>query len=96
VDLRDHFFKYPFEMLTFSEKLWCGWLNPTSNHNRYRLWHYRGAFELYFRSVEIEVLERDEAAFERIQGRVRPEFARGNLQEDSVTLILVIAAHPRS
>ena len=45
VDLRDHFFKYPFEMLTYSEKTWRAWLNPTSNHNRYRLWQYRDVFE---------------------------------------------------
>ncbi len=37
VDLRDHFFKYPFEMLRFSERTWHTWLNPSSNHNRYRL-----------------------------------------------------------
>jgi len=30
VDLRDHFFKYPFEMLTFSETVWRLWLNPTA------------------------------------------------------------------
>ena len=96
VDLRDHFFRYPFEMLTFSEKLWRGWLNPTSNHNRFRLWHYRQIFETYFRSIEIEVLERDEAAFEKVHGRIRPEFVSGNLQDDSVTLILLTAARPRS
>ena len=96
VDLRDHFFRYPFEMLTFSEKLWRGWLNPTSNHNRLRLWHYRQIFETYFNSVEIEILERDVAAFEEIHGRIRPEFVSGNLQDDSVTFILVTAAHPRS
>ena len=96
VDLRDHFFKYPFEMLTFSEKLWRGWLNPTSNHNRFRIWHYRHVFEKYFRSVQIEVLERDEPAFERIRARVRPEFVSGNLQDDSVTLIFLTAADPRS
>src|SRR5689334_18836067 len=40
VDLRDHYFKYPFEMLTFSEKIWRGFLNPSSNLNRYRLPDY--------------------------------------------------------
>jgi len=29
VDLRDHFFKYPFEMLCYSDKVWQRWLNPT-------------------------------------------------------------------
>jgi hypothetical protein len=95
VDLRDHFFKYPFEMLSYSDRIWRGWLNPTSNHNRFRLWDYRRVFEKYFASVTIEVLERDEAAFEKARPRIRPEFVSGNVQDDSVTLILVVAGSPR-
>ncbi len=95
VDLRDHFFKYPFQMLTYSEKTWYGWLNPTSNHNRLRLWNYRAIFEKYFENVEIEVLARDVAAFQQVQARVKPEFVSGNLQDDSVTLTRVIASRPR-
>ena len=94
VDLRDHYFKYPFEMLTYSERVWRGWLNPTSNHNRYRLWDYRRVFEKYFGKVEIQVLQRDEKAFEKARPRLRPEFISGNLPDDSVTLIVVIAAEP--
>jgi len=94
VDLRDHFFKYPFEMLRFSERTWRGWLNPSSNHNRYRLWHYRKAFEAHFEQVEIEVLSREEDVFRKLMPYIRPEFVSGNLQEDSVTLIRVIASKP--
>ncbi len=96
VDLRDHFFKYPFEMLAYSESTWRGWLNPTSNHNRFRLWDYRRVFEKYFGKVEIQTLKRDEAAFEKARPRLRPEFVSGNLQDDSVTLVLIIAAEPRN
>lgn len=95
VDLRDHFFKYPFEMLHYSEATWRRWLNPTSNHNRYRLWDYQRVFQAHFDKVDIEILERDEAAFERAAARVRPEFKRGNLKDDSVTLIRVVAEKPR-
>ncbi len=95
VDLRDHFFNYPFEMLMYSERAWRGWLNPTSNHNRYRLWDYRRVLEKYFEKIEIQILERDEAAFEKARPRIRPEFVSGNLQNDSVTLLLVIASRPR-
>jgi len=95
VDLRDHFFKYPFEMLAYSESAWRGWLNPTSNHNRFRLWDYRRVFEKYFGKVEMQTLKRDEAAFEKARPRLRPEFVSGNLQDDSVTSVLVIAAEPR-
>ena len=95
VDLRDHFFKYPFEMLTYSESIWRGWLNPTSNHNRFRLWDYRNVFGKYFEDVQIEILERNEAAFERARPRIRPEFVSGKVQDDSVTLIRVVASRPR-
>jgi SAM-dependent methyltransferase len=96
VDLRDHFFKYQFEMLHYSEKVWFGFLNPTSHHNRFRLWDYRRVFEKYFGNVEIEVLERQEAEFEKVRSRIRPEFVSGNIQDDSVTLIRVLASGPRN
>lgn len=95
VDLRDHFFKYPFEMLAYSESTWRHWLNPSSNHNRFRLWDYRRVFEKYFAKVEIQILERDPAAFEKARPRLQPQFVSGNLTDDSVTLILVLASGPR-
>lgn len=95
VDLRDHFFKYPFEMLRFSERTWRTWLNPSSNHNRYRLWDYRRAFQACFEQVEIEVLSREEEAFRKLLPRIRPEFVSGNIAEDAVGLIQVVAYHPR-
>jgi len=95
VDLRDHYFKYPFEMLRFSEKTWRTWLNPSSNHNRFRLWDYRKAFESYFGSVEIEVLAREPEAFRRIRPHIRPEFLSSNEQENDVSLIRVIATDPQ-
>ena len=96
VDLRDHFFRYPFEMLHYSERTWRRWLNPSSNHNRYRLWDYRRVFEGNFKQTEIETLDRDVAAFEAARGRIRPEFISGNLQEDAATLIRVVAAKPQT
>ncbi len=95
VDLRDHYFRYPFEMLHYSERTWRTWLNPTSNHNRFRLWDYRRVFLHDFAKVEIEVLERDEAGFTRARPRIRPEFISGDIREDSVTLIRIIAQQPR-
>jgi hypothetical protein len=94
VDLRDHFFKYPFEMLRFSEGAWRRWLNPSSNHNRYRLWDYRRVFESCFEDVEIEILSREEAAFRKVLPHLRPEFVSGNLEEDAVGTIQVVAAKP--
>jgi hypothetical protein len=95
VDLRDHYFKYPFEMLCYSERAWRGWLNPSSNHNRYRLRDYRREFEANFEHVEIEILQRDEAEFVRQRARMRPEFITGDICQDAVTLIRVVASQPR-
>jgi len=91
VDMRDHFFKYPFEMLRFSEHIWKRWLNPSSNHNRYRLWDYRRVFEANFSQVKIDILAREEAAFSKLKPHIRPEFISGNLQDDAVSLIRVFA-----
>jgi SAM-dependent methyltransferase len=90
IDLRDHYFKYPFEMLKFSKKVWYGWLNPTSNHNRFRLWDYRRVFEKYFGKVAIQILERDESNFEKARPEILPEFISGKLEDDCVTLISVV------
>ncbi len=95
VDLRDHYFKYPFEMLTFSKQVWYGWLNPSSNHNRYRLWDYRRVFESSFSQVELKVLQRNEAEFQKVLPRIRPEFLSGNMADDSVELIRVVVSHPK-
>ena len=94
VDLRDHYFKYPFEMLRFSETTWRTWLNPSTNHNRYRLWNYRDAFKSCFAQVEIKILSREEEEFRKLLPRIRPEFVSGNLEEDAVGVILLIASKP--
>jgi hypothetical protein len=94
IDLRDHFFKYPFEMLCYSERIWRAWLNPSSNHNRYRLWDYRKVFEDCFSRVEVIVLKRDQAEFEKIFKRIQPEFISGDLSQDAVSLIEVVASQP--
>jgi hypothetical protein len=81
-------------MLRFSERTWRNWLNPSSNHNRYRVWDYRRVFESCFGHVEIEVLDREDEAFRQLMPHVRPEFISGDLDEDAVTLIRVIASKP--
>ncbi len=95
VDLRDHFFKYPFEMLTFSERVWRNFLNPTSNLNRFRLTSYREVFDAYFQKVDITVLERLENEFRAARPRIRPEFLIGDAAVDSVGLIHVLAEIPK-
>lgn len=96
VDLRDHYFKYPFEMLTFSERVWRGFLNPTSNLNRFRLTSYREVFDAYFRKVNIAVLQQLEDEFHTARKRIRPEFLTGDDSVDSVALIQVLVEEPKS
>jgi hypothetical protein len=96
IDLRDHFFRYPFEMLRYSPQTWRGWLNPTSNLNRYRLWEYRRAFENSYHQLEIKILERDEAQFLKARPFIRPQFQSGNLLEDSATIIRVAVSRPKA
>lgn len=90
VDLRDHYFKFPFEMLSYSTETWRKWLNPTSNLNRYRLRDYRRVFDKYFAKLAVDVFERDPENFARARNRIRPEFLTGNEQEDCVTQIRVL------
>lgn|SRR5574341_581877 len=94
VDLRDHFFKYPFEMLRFSESTWRNWLNPSSHHNRYRLWNYRDVFKACFGEVEIEILTHEEEAFRKLRPYIRPEFVSGNIEVDAATTVRVVVSKP--
>ncbi len=94
IDLRDHFFKYPFEMLTFSEHTWRKWLNPTSNLNRYRYLDYQRVFQKYFGRVTINILEQDQNAFRQAAPRIQPAFLSGDETLDSITQIMVTAQQP--
>jgi len=91
VDLRDHFFKYPFEMLTFSNSIWKNWLNPSSNLNRWRLPAYEKIFQKFFNNVEIEILEHNYSAWKKIAPKILPEFQTGDINIDAVAQIRVIA-----
>ncbi len=94
IDLRDHVFRHPFEMLCHSAEVWRR-LNPPSNLNRWRLWQYEAVFRRYFRHVAWEALERDLAAFRRARPRIRPEFLSGDEAVDAVTRVLFRVAEPR-
>lgn len=92
VDLRDHFFKYPFEMLCHSERIWRGVLNPGSNLNRLRAPDYERIFRASFSRVSVEPIEADLPAFQRARHRIRPEFLTGADGRDAITRILLRAA----
>jgi SAM-dependent methyltransferase len=90
IDLRDHYFKYPFEMLTFPEKIWKNWLNPTSNLNRFRLADYERIFQKYYEGVNILIRSSQLEEWERAIPCIRPEFISGKKEMDAATLIRVV------
>jgi hypothetical protein len=91
VDLRDHYFRYPFEMLCYTEDTWNRWLNASNNLNRWRLPQYEMLFKKSFADVDVEVLESLKEEFMRIKGRIRSEFLSGNDHTDSVARIRITA-----
>lgn len=95
IDLRDHFFKYPFEMYCHSEKRWKRWLNPSSNLNRWRSWQYDTAFRAYFKRVRIFSIELDMEAFLQAKDRMHSEFISGDDEVDAATRIQISVSKPR-
>jgi hypothetical protein len=93
IDLRDHFFRYPFEMLRYSEQTWQKWLNPTSNLNRLRAWNYQQIFEKYFQTVAMDVISSNTEMFLKVRDQIRPEFLSGDGQLDSAGVIRLTAHH---
>lgn len=96
VDLRDHYFKYPFEMLCYSEQTWQDWLNASNNLNRWRLPQYQELFDHHFDSVTIDILESLSQEFSKAKHRIRSEFLTGDTEVDSVGLIRVSAVPRKS
>lgn len=94
IDLRDHFFERPFEMLCYSEATWRRWLNPRHHLNRWRHDDYERMFRRHFGRVSIEILESDPELFEAYRPRIRPEFVTGDRRIDSVLEIEVLASAP--
>lgn len=92
VDLRDHFFKYPFEMLCHSREVWQRLLEPPTRLNRARLWDYDAAFEANFAEVGFEILESDPESLAWVEHRVRPEFLSGDRTKDAATKIALFCS----
>ena len=79
IDLRDHnlSFRYPFEMLTFSDNVWNRWLDLRAGFhlNRWRLPHYLSAMhQVGFRSVHSEPAACDMAGLHAVYPRLQPQY----------------------
>lgn len=96
VDLRDHYFRYPFEMLCYSEATWRRWLNASNNLNRLRLPEYRRVFDSHFGEVDIEVLEHLREPFRSARPRIRREFLTGDEDIDAAAIVRIEARVRRS
>jgi SAM-dependent methyltransferase len=94
IDLRDHFFRHPFEMLCYPERQWRRFLNPGSNLNRLRAGDYQRLFSQGFGQVKFDLLYSDLPAFRAARPRIRPEFLSGNDEQDAATHIMLRAARP--
>jgi hypothetical protein len=91
IDLRDHFFKYPFAMLCFTEKSWITYLNPKENLNRLRMPDFQRCFAKFFRVVQCRIEESNVPAFQKISPRILPKFKCGDAAVDSATQIVIYA-----
>jgi len=94
IDLRDHYFKYPFEMLCHSQFVWKNWLNPTSNLNRYRINDYLTIFKKHFTDTNFITESTDLPNFIKCKDRIRNEFLSGNDDVDCITQICLTASKP--
>lgn len=92
VDYRDHFFKYPYAFLTFSDRHWNQWLNP-GDLPRWRLYDHKASAGAS--GFDMEILEKatDTAAFGRIEHRLDARFDRSN-PDVAVTFAAIFCSLP--
>ena len=93
VDLRDHYFKYPFQMLVYSKETWERFLKA-NNLNRLRLKDYERIFNQHFGNVQCKILNNDLDSYLKIKEKIRPEFITGDDQIDSAAHIIIMASKP--
>jgi ubiquinone/menaquinone biosynthesis C-methylase UbiE len=96
VDLRDHLFKYPFEMLTFSRHTWERILtNPrhgSGYQNRLRVDDYMEMLrDAGFKDIGFESLGRDSRGFQKIKPKVHTDFRSKNDETMSFVIIALWA-----
>lgn len=94
IDLRDHYFSYPFEMLCYSPHIWNCYLNPPDHLNRLRLNDYLNIFVTFFKKVTYQIIASNRKAFRQTKKRIRQEFISGNDILDSATEVVLIAFRP--
>lgn len=74
VDYRDHFFKYPYAFLTFSDKTWSRWLDP-GDLPRWRLADHLAECDVAGFKTEVLSSDSNQDAFASIKPRLAGRFA---------------------
>jgi SAM-dependent methyltransferase len=92
VDLRDHYFRYPFEMLSYTRGTWERWLNASNTLNRLRRGEYEEIFRRHFPHVEIATISALPDEFARAKPRIRSEFLTGDDSYDATAIIRIEAS----
>jgi SAM-dependent methyltransferase len=99
VDLRDHFFRYPFEMLTFSRSFWEGVLTRPNRgsgyQNRLRAEDYAGLLQATgFADIRVDIRESDPVNYLRIKPRLHSDF-KGRKDEMMAATAIILHAKKR-
>lgn len=90
VDLRDHYFAFPFEMLAYSDAVWEKLLAPKGGfyQNRWRLSDYLTAMEeAGFANIEYQVTLRDHEGLKKIRPRLQERFRQ--MDDDMLAILNV-------
>lgn len=90
VDLRDHYFRYPFEMLCYERSTWKRWLD-SCGLNRLRFADYQTTFTRHFPEHRLIVTQALPEEFQQAKTRIRAEFLTGDDEIDGVGTIRVEA-----
>ena len=93
VDYRDHFFKYPYGFLTFSDATWSRWLDP-GDLPRWRLPDHLSALVDAGFSVSVFDRQTQPDAFARVRPRLTGRFAQPvpDIDVTSAVLLAQVAA----
>ncbi len=73
VDYRDHFFRFPYHHLLWSDAMWDRWLNP-GDLPRWRIRDHVECFERHGLHVEILRAAPIDAEFAKVRQRIHPRF----------------------
>jgi SAM-dependent methyltransferase len=89
IDYRDHFFKYPFHRLLFSQQTWARWLDP-GDLPGWSLKDHKALLEKQGWTVVLEDIARDTITFGKIKGAIAADYDRHDPFLDVTTCVMVV------